>query len=328
VKPRFTKDDVCALSEEIDSLRQIWEKTDLLAGSLRLCRGVVLGDQASGELVAHRAIFSLREGKPFSLVRIGDGEGNVLSVLEKTASLQLNLTAFNVTFHNQDRQCLSDEGARRFSANMECSVCCADILGIRSFHPWGGASFDTAEGTMALRRYEEGNFRAAHGLIHARKQVERLLQSGSLANVILTHAWVHLSLIAHLPDIIEECERLIVITGRDGLQDEFRSRFSEKKLDFYSIPLEGMLRSKTNVSHHFPEPFETMLERLNENLSGALVLVGAGIFGKAYCHAAKRQGAVALDIGSAFDILSGLKTRPVHKPEYVRRMRWLDPERR
>ena len=326
MKPGFTKDDVCALAEEIDSLRRMWSNGDLLGETLKLCRGVVLGDQASGELVARAAIFSLRERKPFSLIRIGDGEGNVLSVLEEAANVRLNLTAFNVTFYNQDMQCLSDEEARTFCATMERSVCCADILGIRSFDPWGGSSFDTAELNMALRAQEKGNVRAAHGLIHARKQIDRLLRTGSLENVILTHAWIHMSLIAHLPDIVEACERLIVITGRDELQDEFRSRFGARKLDFHSIPLEGMRRSKTMRLHHFPELFEAMMERLNEDLSGALVLVGAGIFGKAYCNAAKQQGAVALDMGSAFDILSGLKTRPVHKPDFVRETRWLDPE--
>ena len=181
---------------------------------------------------------------------------------------------------------------------------------------------------MARRTLQRGNVRAAHGLINARKQIERLLQAGCMEKVILTHAWVHMSLLEHLPDIIEACERLIVITGRDELRDEFRSRFGTRRLDFHSIPLEGLRRPKEVAPHHFPELYEAMLERLNEPLSGALVLVGAGIFGKAYCNAAKMQGAVALDMGSAFDILCGLRTRPVHRHDYVRKMSWLDPEPR
>jgi hypothetical protein len=43
-----------------------------------------------------------------------------------------------------------------------------------------------------------------------------------------------------------------------------------------------------------------------------LVLIGAGIFGKIYCAAAKRSGGVALDMGSAFDILAGKLTRPAN----------------
>ena len=51
---------------------------------------------------------------------------------------------------------------------------------------------------------------------------------------------------------------------------------------------------------------------MSVNLEGALVLVGAGIFGKIYCDVARNHGAVALDIGSAFDLMVGLMTRPVH----------------
>jgi hypothetical protein len=42
------------------------------------------------------------------------------------------------------------------------------------------------------------------------------------------------------------------------------------------------------------------------------VLAGAGIFGKKYCATARQNGAVALDLGSAFDILEDKITRPVH----------------
>jgi hypothetical protein len=51
--------------------------------------------------------------------------------------------------------------------------------------------------------------------------------------------------------------------------------------------------------------------------------VGAGLFGKVYCHTAKQDGAVAIDLGSAFDILAGLETRPVHKWYDISAMRWI-----
>ena len=54
------------------------------------------------------------------------------------------------------------------------------------------------------------------------------------------------------------------------------------------------------------------------------MLVGAGVFGKIYCHAAKSAGAVSLDIGSAFDILAGIQSRPVHKTKDVKRFRMVE----
>ena len=66
-----------------------------------------------------------------------------------------------------------------------------------------------------------------------------------------------------------------------------------------------------------------MLKRLNQDLRGKLVLAGAGLFAKVYCHAAKLNGAVAIDLGSAFDILAGLETRPAHKDRDINALRWI-----
>jgi hypothetical protein len=64
-------------------------------------------------------------------------------------------------------------------------------------------------------------------------------------------------------------------------------------------------------------------QRLSRDLRGKLVLVGAGLFGKVYCHTARQHGAVAIDLGSAFDILAGLNTRPIHKAYDINAMRWI-----
>ena len=66
-----------------------------------------------------------------------------------------------------------------------------------------------------------------------------------------------------------------------------------------------------------------MLDALSGDLRGTLVLVGAGFLGKLYCQAAKNSGAVAVDFGSAFDILAGVVTRPIHATVNVDALRWV-----
>jgi hypothetical protein len=312
MKPQFTDDDIHLLSEEADRLQDIWSKTDFLGKLLKLSRGAVWSLQESRDLVTRLAVSSLLERTPFSLIRVGDGEGNVLAMSGETSNLELNLKAFNATFYSQDFQCLDDSEAKRFSGVLECAVCSADVLGIRSLNPWHESKFDFLELQYARGCLTREHARGGHGMMHARKQVERLLDAGSLSDAILTQAWVHLSLIPALPDIVDACVKLIVITGRQELQTEYFSRFSTTDIDFISIPLEGRRRSRKMGVHHYPGIYEEVLARLSGDLSGTLVLVGAGIFGKAYCHAAKMHGAVALDLGSAFDRLCGLMTRPIH----------------
>jgi len=62
---------------------------------------------------------------------------------------------------------------------------------------------------------------------------------------------------------------------------------------------------------------------LRADLQGTLVIVGAGFLGKLYCDAAKNSGAVALDFGSAFDILAGMSTRPGHTRLDINALRWM-----
>jgi hypothetical protein len=311
VKPQFTDDDIRLLSEEADRLQHVWSTTDFLSKSQELSRDVVWSLQESADLVTRLAVSSLTERVPFSLIRVGDGEGNVLALLGETYNTELNLKAFNAMFHNQDLQCLGDAEARRFCRTLECSIHGADVLGVRSFNPWRHSTFDSLELSYARGCLERRDARGAHGMLHARKQVERLLETGRLSDTILTHAWVYISLIPALPEIVDACRKLIVITGREKLRSGFSSRFGSKEIEFISIPLEGR-RRRINRMHHYPGVYEHVLKELEGNLAGTLVLVGAGIFGKVYCHAAKQHGAVALDLGSAFDLMSGIKTRPIH----------------
>jgi hypothetical protein len=117
----------------------------------------------------------------------------------------------------------------------------------------------------------------------------------------------------------------VVVSGRSELADVFSKRLGRKPLRFIDIPIEGWHRHKTSKAGvlHFPEVYDEVISSLGKCSGGTLVLVGAGVFGKMYCLAAKRAGAVSLDLGSAFDVLAGVKTRPVHAKVDIEAARWL-----
>jgi hypothetical protein len=65
------------------------------------------------------------------------------------------------------------------------------------------------------------------------------------------------------------------------------------------------------ITPHWPTGYEHIQEKIKSNTQpGDLVLIGAGILGKAYVHAACKNGAVALDIGSVIDGWAGVPSRP------------------
>jgi hypothetical protein len=61
---------------------------------------------------------------------------------------------------------------------------------------------------------------------------------------------------------------------------------------------------------HYPDQFNTINCSISRPLNGKLFLVAAGILGKFYCHTIKRNGGIALDIGSIADGWMNCDTRP------------------
>lgn len=57
---------------------------------------------------------------------------------------------------------------------------------------------------------------------------------------------------------------------------------------------------------HYPDGYRELRHKLEVPFPGALFLVGAGAFGKIYCHWIRQRGGVAIDIGSMCDSWAGV----------------------
>ena len=87
-------------------------------------------------------------------------------------------------------------------------------------------------------------------------------------------------------------------------------KVSRGGFEVISLPFAGPYQLRLPRMPNFLASFEKMLRH---DLAGSLVLVGAGPWAEFYCTVAKQRGAVAVDIGSGFDLLSGRNTRPFHR---------------
>jgi hypothetical protein len=63
-------------------------------------------------------------------------------------------------------------------------------------------------------------------------------------------------------------------------------------------------------SKHYPEHFARICAQIMEQRPGTVYLVAAGLLGKYYCHLAKVNDGISIDIGSVADIWMGQKSRP------------------
>ena len=252
-----------------------------------------------------------------SLLRIGDGEGNALALTQPNVR-KVDLDGFALKFSRTVGISISEEQAFRFCWALRVAIEDADIIGVRSIDPEPRGP----ELELIARHINRGRQYEALGILGARRFLQHMVSDGRLRSKILTSAWIHLGLVTHIDELLRAAERVMIIAGRVELQRASEERLGHKLVEFIAVPGEGG-RPADRPSTHY-EIHGGIADRLRtDDLGGTLVLVGAGMLGKIYCHAAKQGGAVALDMGSAFDILAGKATRPVHGYFDLTGVRWV-----
>ncbi len=133
---------------------------------------------------------------------------------------------------------------------------------------------------------------------------------GYLQGKTVASANLYLAIINNLDLLFQDVRASVVlVTDQDDSVRLLKSRFPDVRFQVIRLPLVESKRLRLPRLPVFLGLFE---KTLAQNLSGSLVLVGAGPWAEFYCTIAKQRGAVAVDIGSGFDLLSGRNTRPFH----------------
>jgi hypothetical protein len=269
------------------------------------------GANAAPAIVA-RMKRALERQEPLSLVRVGNGEGNAISLVEEPAS-DANFQGFDFEFVSQNGISIGVEAAVSFSKKVVEAIKSADIQGYRI------QRFD--EDALVRQCLDRHALAPALGITYARALFYRQLCDENTMGTWFTNAWIHLELIDHFNALIESARRVFVITGRHELEGKFRDRLGSRLYRFARVPVQGYVPQSLADSHF--QQFEQMRSLIKRDVhSGMLVLIGAGLFGKIYCQDARDSGAVAIDMGSAFDLLAGVATRPIHRQIDLAAVRW------
>ncbi len=269
----------------------------------------VVNDTEASALVVLSQIFEmLRAGKPYSLVRVGDGEGNALGVL-RSQVLDIHWRVLRARFAKMAHCDYTQEEALAVCRSVRLAIINADFVGFRSVD----ATVRGDELPLIRKHIRDGNVVGALGILYAREFFATSLRHGLLLDKIIASAWVHLALHRHLKKIIEEAPAVIVISGQPSLETMFRSLLGRRLRRFICLPAEGSFPQDADQSHLRGIYPQVVREIKESDLSRTLVLAGAGYFGKIYCDLAKQNGGVAIDMGSIFDVLVGKFTRPAHQ---------------
>lgn len=252
----------------------------------------------------------LADGAPFSLIRLGDGEGAWLGMSEADESENATLyesnrrEMLNVWF-SEDRA-YERLGFRSLSTRLRAVLKRASLIGIpdkrRVVHEY---NFSSVRGIPSI-----GNiFRAL--VVKDEMPADFIEVPLYCTNDI--HLDFHIN--GHFEELLRGNYKVGVISGHVDLAERLVSSWKTKVTYQIIIPEEKSFSQVQGVSGieraHYPAYFyRTLREIRHSAFSAQLWLVAAGFLGKFYCEQLRQAGVVALDIGSVADGWMGKVTRP------------------
>lgn len=255
-----------------------------------------------------------------SVVRIGDGEGVMLS---RPKLAHRRERAYLTTHFGES---ISQQRLDALAERLDAAVHGAAIVGIRgdvqaADYPEDLSAQDDeqlvtwARTHLALRSEERQNLDpdSARRLI----LLGRWLKSFEPAEgVTLTSAWIHFVWLesGFLARLARRLPGIGLVSGRPELVPVFEGAGID--VTFHAVPLKHLERTDA-WTPHFPDRYDELLETLQPAFPGQVFFVGAGLCGKVYCDVIARRGGIALDIGAVCDAWLGIASRP-----RVARHRW------
>ena len=246
---------------------------------------------------------ALKNKTPFSVIRIGDGEANIVSFSAYPKTPYLNHYVFKkICAMQQDTFKLNHATMICLEEMLFSALLQADIIGVIGLWRAGTPTVNN------LKKMFLTDYRGISGHWRAIDFILKVASKKIFTNKILASAHLYFSILKYLPEILKNSKKVILISNRSNILDKLIAQYPQ--IDFLLIEVGTTNKNKLSNT---PDFLEIVHNKLPNNLQGILCLVGAGIWAEIYCSWIKQRGGIGIDIGSGFDLLDGKITRPVHK---------------
>ena len=223
---------------------------------------------------------------PLSVIRLGDGEGAILGYGRYFSLDDIN-KILRIWFHDQ---AVTEAVVLELQSDLQCAIRSADIIGIPNVRRQRRERFCYAISVCLPSIFEESGL---EGPKYADAAIHQFLQFGLFFNFFM-----------------RDKDYCGVISARN-LELPVKEAFNIERVELFEVPGCRIAPNGMNAKlSHYPERFNELKRALKVPLNGAPFLIGAGLFGKTYCHWIKERGGIALDVGSLLDGWAGLSTRP------------------
>ena len=261
-------------------------------------------------------------GLPFSLVRLGDGEGALLALSDNSTE-QDRYYFYRHLGPVQEGQCVLEP----LQSTLRDAIAGASIVGVRDDvvgvefpqdrFQWPEAAFlEEFRSHFRLRDIDlKLPYEGARRIAFLHRELGAIEFSDQQQ---FCSAWIQYDLHTSglLFDVIGRQDAIGLISCRKPLTDVMQSLF-EVKLHFHHVPAMYRDIREHEVPEDYLDQMNAILDKDMVKFPGMLFLVGAGLFGKVYCEEIRKQGGVALDVGSLLDAWLGIESRPaVYKSKF------------
>ena len=277
----------------------------------------ILGGRNYQELRSHGELQNIllkdvADQKPFSLIRLGDGEGNTLfwgsrkDEFPELARLCME-RIWKVMFGKNSG---SEDDWSSLYDHMVDAINNANFIGI----PTPKQASD-ALNRLLLASQDEFDIRGTTGII----SVWDWLSHNHLDHFPIYVNWhVHISLLKFAFDLVRRAGNVSLVTCYPDLLSKMHQKLDVHSGNTFSIPPQAVNINRTPEGIHYPNRFLEICQELSAvDRKGELFFVGGGLAGKVYCEVIRRSGGMAVDVGSLMDIWMGLSVRPYQSSHII-----------
>jgi hypothetical protein len=254
------------------------------------------GSFCEATAVASIVFSAIDQNRPFSMIRLGDGEGSWLKMstydeCRFPSMYRANRTSFLEDWFGSD-DLISDDGFLQFGGTLQATYKGHDLIGIPPL-----ARLDLEESYISVRGISAAmnTFRFLNILKSPNTGLRFCSNSVNMALNFDT---------TFFAELFRKVTRIGVITSQPGLARMLSERGIEV-VRFDLIP--GDSRNFHVGSDGKPEcQYPSYVNRVNAelsamNLEGIVFLVAGGYVGKTYLQTIRQQGGIAIDIGAVAD---------------------------
>ncbi|MFE1599086.1 hypothetical protein [Methylobacterium sp. ID0610] len=265
--------------------------------------------QAGTEDVERAIIAHADAGRPFFVVRLGDGEASHIVLdpqdEEDFAAIYRQNRREMVNVWYRDPALLDDPRYRTTIATFNAAIADADCIGAVN-----DALIDHAYRmtTPMVVTWMVNTLRKLHQF------ADRDPDAARRTLVCDVHIHQHLLVSGALGRILQGRRAAGLISCHGELAPALQRHYGIAEMAFIKVPGEQIhadtLGPAAAQGRHWPDRYEAICAELDRgDRHGQIWLVAAGILGKIYGAKLKRSGAVVIDIGAVADLWMGKRTR-------------------